>query len=141
MQRNTMGILVLLAFAVVLAAATVQAQTRLIASVPFDFSLGQQSMAAGKYEVGYMSELVAVVRNADTGVSQLLIRSEHVQAYRVQRAKLVFNKYGHQYFLSEIWDGNSNMGIYLPKSKREKEVSLAGNQSSASSEMVIVAMN
>jgi hypothetical protein len=141
MQRNMSGILGLLVFAVALAVPTVQAQSRFVATVPFDFTLGQAAMPAGIYEVGQMSDQVAVIRNSTNGVAQLLIKSGHVQSLKVQRAKLVFNKYGNEYFLCEIWDGNSNIGIHLPKSPREKEISLAANRISDPAAIVIVAMN
>jgi hypothetical protein len=37
-------------------------------------------------------------------------------------AKLVFNRYGDQYFLSKIWPGSSPAGRGLPKSRLEREV-------------------
>ena len=43
--------------------------------------------------------------------------------------------------LREIWDGRSNVGIQLPRSKREKELSLAANHLHDSPEIVVVAMN
>ena len=36
--------------------------------------------------------------------------------------KLVFNKYGDEYFLSQIWKAGSNRGNELRKSRREAEV-------------------
>ena len=55
-----------------------------------------------------------------------------------QSPKLVFHKYGDQYFLSQIWDGQNDTGIQLAESKREKETKMAGLTSA--SETVIVAM-
>jgi hypothetical protein len=40
-------------------------------------------------------------------------------------AKLYFNHYGDQYFLTEIWDGYINEGLVLPRSHTERE--LAGS--------------
>ena len=36
--------------------------------------------------------------------------------------KLVFNRYGDQYFLSKIWAPSSDTGRELPKSRLEREV-------------------
>jgi hypothetical protein len=36
--------------------------------------------------------------------------------------KLVFNRYGDQYFLSKIWAASSDSGRELPKSRLEREV-------------------
>ena len=57
-----------------------------------------------------------------------------------QGATLVFNKYGSQYFLSQIWDGRSDVGLQLPKSKREKEIRLAANGLTKGPDIVVVAM-
>jgi hypothetical protein len=41
---------------------------------------------------------------------------------RANKTKLVFNRYGKQYFLSQIWVEGANCGRQLLKSNREKEV-------------------
>jgi hypothetical protein len=97
-------------------------------------------MAAGAYEVSSVSQQVDVIRNVNADSASFLIKSIHVQGARGQHARLVFNKYGNQYFLSRIWDGNSDVGIQLLKSKREKELSLAQNAFPSGPEIVIVAM-
>lgn len=38
------------------------------------------------------------------------------------KTKLVFNRYGNQYFLSQIWVKGATLGRQLPKTSREKEV-------------------
>jgi hypothetical protein len=143
MKRNISSLLSVLAMAMVFGLPQMQAQsqTQLIANVPFDFCVSQKSMAAGQYEVLSLSQQVGEFRDMDSDASQVFIKSIHVQSRDAGHARLVFNKYGDQYFLSEIWDGSSDTGIRLPKSQREKEVSLAGNRFSDGPETVIVAMN
>jgi hypothetical protein len=60
------------------------------------------------------------------------------QAAGIPHAKVVFHKYGDQYFLSQIWDGQSDIGIAFPESKREKELQWAHN--SYRPELVVIAM-
>jgi len=118
-----------------------QAQVRARASVPFGFSLNQQSMPAGAYEVSSQGNNVLVVRNLDTKEASLLIASMRVQASAnsdTPHAKLVFRKCGDQYFLAQIWDGQSHTGIAFPKSKLEKELLASGNGSQP--EVVVIAM-
>jgi hypothetical protein len=38
------------------------------------------------------------------------------------KTKLVFNLYGKQYFLSQIWVAGEHLGHQLPKTSREKEL-------------------
>ena len=137
MRPNHLGILSVLALAMVFATPAVYAQNRVVANVVFDFHLGQKAMSSGQYEVHSMSQEVAVLRDMDSNISAFLIKSMHVQGTDNEHARLVFNKYGDQYFLSQIWDG-SETGIELPKSQREKEISMA--RDAHVPETVIVAM-
>ncbi|HZL65777.1 MAG TPA: hypothetical protein VFC15_00120 [Candidatus Limnocylindrales bacterium] len=142
MKHNTYGALTMLAVALMISVPTLQAQSRVRADVPFAFSLEQTSMPAGGYEVSSIEDKVLAVRNLGTGQARLLIASMHVevsQASGTPHAKLVFNKYGDQYFLSQIWDGQSQSGIALSESKREKELKMASTNLSGP-ETVIIAM-
>ena len=82
------------------------------------------------------------MRNLDTREGRLLIAPMHKQASQgagIPHAKLVFHKYGDQYFLAEIWDGQSRIGIAFPESKREKELQIASNVATQP-ELVVIAM-
>jgi hypothetical protein len=140
--NNVYGALLILALALIVSVPMSQAQARARASVPFDFSLEQQSMPAGAYEISSLSDNVLVVRNLDTREARLLIASMRVQASEgsdAPHAKLVFHKYGDQYFLCQIWGGQSRIGIALPESKREKEVQMASS-TATQPELVVIAM-
>lgn len=139
--NNVYGALLILALALIVSVPMTQAQShaRCRASVPFDFSLDQKSMSAGAYEISSLNENVLVVRNLDTREARLLIESMKVQASEAPHAKLVFHKYGDQYFLAEIWDGQSQTGIALSESKREKEAQMASN-TQTQPEVVVLAM-
>jgi hypothetical protein len=142
MKSNVYGALMILALAMIVSAAPLaQAQARARASVPFDFNLDQKAMPAGIYEISSLSDKVLVVRNLETRDARLLIESMHVQASQAAgtpHAKLVFHKCGDEYFLAEIWDGQSRIGIAFPESKREKEVQSASYMSQP--EVVVIAM-
>jgi hypothetical protein len=69
-----------------------------------------------------------------------VIRARNLQSAKDEPAKLVFDRYGSQCFLRQIWDGNGNIGVQLPQSRREQELNLADNQFSVAPENVIVAM-
>ncbi|MGC2111307.1 MAG: hypothetical protein WA655_17465 [Candidatus Korobacteraceae bacterium] len=140
MKRNMFGVVSLFAVAMAFAVPALQAQSRVVANIGFDFYLQQKSMAAGEYEVSSISQQVDLMRNVNTDSGSFLLKSIHVQGAHGQHARLVFNKYGNQYFLSQIWDGNGDIGIQLSKSKREKELSLAQNAFPSGPEVVIVAM-
>ena len=143
MKHNIYGALTMLAVALMIGVTMSQAQSRVRADVPFAFSLEQTSMPAGNYEISSTDEKVLTVRNLDTGQARLLIASMHVEtspASATPGAKLVFHKYDDQYFLSEIWGGQSHIGVALSESKREKELKMASTNLSNGPETVIIAM-
>jgi hypothetical protein len=141
--NNVYGALMILALALIVSAPIAQAQARAKAVVPFEFNMEQQVMSAGAYEISSMSTGSALaVRNLDTREARLLIAPMYKQASQgagIPHAKLVFHKYGDQYFLAEIWDGRDNTGIAFPESKHEKEVQSASNLASQP-EVVVIAM-
>ena len=141
MKCSVFGALIILVFALIVSIPMPQAQVRSRASVPFDFSLAQKSMPAGVYEISSVNEKVLAVRNLETREARLLIESMRIEASQAagtQHAKLVFRKYGDQYFLAEIWDGQSHLGIAFPESKHEQELKWAGDTDQP--EVVVIAM-
>jgi len=140
MQRSPSLILGFLVLAMAIAAPAMLAQSRVEANVPFAFVMNDQSLAAGHYEVASRGQQLAIIRSTQSGVGYFLIKSQHVQSRYVEGPKLVFNRYGDVYFLSQIWDGQGDTGIQLPRSQREKELRLADSSFSSGPEVVIVAM-
>ena len=75
--------------------------TKLRVTVPFDFQSGSTHLSAGTYTVGLDSQHIMHIQG-ENSVSVSLSRGEddHTQS---SRSKLVFRKYGNQYFLREVW--------------------------------------
>jgi hypothetical protein len=92
----------------VLAIASVQAQTpgRVEVTVPFDFVAGKATLKAGAYTVKRMAGNALAIRSAD-GKTTAMVNAPLAIGSRESRSgqRLVFNKYGDQYFLSQVWMG------------------------------------
>jgi hypothetical protein len=90
----------------VLAIASAQAQTpsRAEVNIPFDFSAGTAKLKAGVYTVKRMTGNALAIRSAD-GKTTALVNAPLTLGSRDSKAgqRLVFNKYGDEYFLSQIW--------------------------------------
>jgi hypothetical protein len=97
---------------------------RVKADIPFNFTVGNKEFKAGTYSVGRLP-------GARTG-DILIVRSEdgdEVGNYNVNpaygkgesKAKLVFHRYGSQYFLAQVFDGQGGEGAQFMKSKAERE--------------------
>lgn len=102
------------------------------ANVPFDFIVGDKTLQAGKIvtavpgsEAGPMT-----IRNTDNGQHALRIARSLRGAHSSDPAKLVFRKYGNQYFLAEVWlPGLRVWEVMKSRSERalEREIRLARN--------------
>ena len=89
-----------------LAMASVNAQTpsRVEVSIPFDFYAGKATLKAGSYSIKRTSENLVTIRSAD-GKTTALVNAPLSIASRDSKAgeRLVFNQYGEQFFLSQVW--------------------------------------
>jgi hypothetical protein len=136
MARHFFGILTTMALALLIS-VPLSAQTIATAIVPFDFTVGQTQLSAGTYEISKVAHAAGIeIRNTKAGQSVLsVVRSEHSRK-NDSRTRLVFNRYGDTYFLSQVSRGLGAGVMQLPTSKLEKEVRIA---SSGASQKVDVA--
>ncbi|MBA3440034.1 MAG: hypothetical protein H0T92_09230 [Pyrinomonadaceae bacterium] len=124
MKQQGLRIFAMLAFYAMLAAAPANAQSQ--ADIPFDFQISNEKIPAGQYTVTRSNQnsgtTVLLLRNADgRGIEMFVPMS--VQARESQdQGKLVFHKYGDQYFLYQVWEAGTNAGHELRKSRRERAV-------------------
>ena len=108
-----------------LAAASMYAQgsQKLTVQVPFGFHVGSSTLPSGEYTVDTDAAPGIVRLRSTYSTSTVMIQSMSVQAHSVpSQGKLIFNKYGDEYFLSQIWKAGNNTGNELRKSRREAEV-------------------
>ena len=106
---------------VCLAAVSLLAQDSLNVTIPFDFTVGAKSFSAGDYTVRPAAPSVVTIRSVD-GRSAAMAMTFGVESTKTPgKPKLVFHRYGDQYFLSQIWDTGSR-GKQLQPSAAEKEL-------------------
>jgi hypothetical protein len=135
-KKNLLSLAMSLA---VLMSAAAQAQsTHMKVTVPFEFTAGNVKLPAGEYEVkalgtwgGPALSVQNVNSNAGSIFASISCRSQKPTA----DAKLVFYRYGQQYFLAEVWNQNSFSGRQIKINQRQTE--LARNQSK--DEVVLIA--
>jgi len=95
--------------------------TTIVAKVPFEFVIGNQVMPAGDWVVQAQSGDILALRNYDARKS-VLAASMRDDEKPENRTVLVFERYGDQYFLSQIKVENTNLTYKLPKGRAEKEL-------------------
>lgn len=87
------------------AVASVEAQTasRVEVQIPFEFTAGKTTLKPGVYTVKRMSGNLVQLKNAD-GKAVILNAPVNLSSTKPEATeRLVFNKYGHEYFLAQIW--------------------------------------
>ncbi len=98
---------------------------RVNANIPFDFTVGNKEFKAGRYSVDRLfassTSDTLIIRSADNSEAANF-NVNKVNGKGSSQARLVFRRYGNQYFLGQIFDGQSSEGYGLLKSKAEREV-------------------
>jgi hypothetical protein len=135
MKKKLYSTFAMLGLAILLTVASVQAQSvgKLEVNVPFEFQVGSQTFPAGQYSVKRLSQSSMLIRSADGQLSLIAQTPKALTSDEKGKAlmeKLVFNKYGQQYFLSQVWMVRGSDGRELFKSDAEQQA--ASNQAVAS---------
>ena len=122
MKRITASALI--AFASFAAAGSALAQDRAAqATVPFDFTVGNKLLPPGTYIITPQDYGVIMIQNPRRNITVLTTTTFDSREPR-SGGKLVFNKYGDQYFLREVLCASASLSVDLPQSKQEKRVHL-----------------
>ncbi len=94
----------------------------LIAKVPFGFYAGDIKLPAGEYRIVAIENGVMKIFNRDTNTPAIFntftVRNLGLEPIP---GKLVFHRYGQDYFLSEMWWAGQSVGSKTMSSKRERE--------------------
>jgi hypothetical protein len=128
---------ILAVLAVLLTAVTASAQqSKVTATVPFNFVAGDRVYPAGDYAFTNNGNVLQIKKaEAAAGVMTLSQACESLNPS--ENTKLVFHRMGGYYILRQIWVAGRSIGRELPRS--QTEVRLAQNH--ADSKSVIVAAN
>jgi hypothetical protein len=141
MKKQTLKAVTMLVSIIALAFATAvvsNAQSRtqqLNADIPFDFVVGNKTLAAGQYSVRPISsDGGTLVRSRDGRHSAIRLTNGVIADAPKKQASLTFRRYGNTYFLAQVWMVGSTEGREMIKSKAERAVEreLARNSSSNS---------
>jgi hypothetical protein len=109
---------------------TANAQEDVTASVPFEFSVNNQRLAAGKYQIKSVSDHFLVLRDASTGKSQFLMVSPAWVDVTQSRGRLVFHACGGRHYLSQVWIQGKNGYSNLMQTRSERQAMIAAKMPS-----------
>lgn len=131
---------VLFAVTVLLMATATQAQeTKIRASVPFDFVVADRVYPAGEYFLNSKADNNAVIwiENSQETALMHVLSNECSGITPSAKTKLVFRRMGDNYFLYQVWIAGNLSGREFPKS--HTEVQLAQNHRKP--ELISIAAN
>jgi hypothetical protein len=121
---TTLMLIVVLALTTAIASAKAQSANRVVADIPFEFSVGYKTMPAGEYSVRTVTTAGdgLMIQSADGKSSALRLSEATERAKDKSHARLVFHKYGERYFLAEVWNGADRSGRQLLESQEERAI-------------------
>lgn len=105
------------------------------AAIPFDFIVGEKTMPAGRYIVSSATSdgTGLKIQNHNGKSSAFRLSNPLVEKSQKRKIRMVFHRYGQQYFLTQVWSGDGN-GCELKRSKLEpKHQELASHNSAVDS--------
>ncbi len=125
MKKQFLSAITMCSCILLLACASVQAQSAptLVADIPFDFTIAKKSLPAGRYIVQSGSsdgKITRLIHSSDNDVSMYLLTNSVQTSTAPEQGKLVFRRYGDQYFLAQIWTPGDNYGRELPIRHKER---------------------
>ena len=127
MKRQAISLVSLLTLLLVAGSAIAQT-VHVRADVPFNFAVGNKTYPAGTYTVETLNDRdskVLVLQAGDGNASTMIFSNAAERLKPADKTKLVFSRYGNQYFLSQVWLSGAIRGHELPKSSREREIAKA----------------
>jgi hypothetical protein len=134
----------IIVFAYVTAIAS-NAQSRgreLRADIPFDFVVGDKTLAAGKYSVDQFPTGPGngiLVRSRNGGHSAVRLTDLLESNAPKEKTTLTFHRYGNMYFLAQVWIAGSKEGRELIMSKAERSADRELAQNSRPEIVTIIA--
>jgi hypothetical protein len=92
------------------------------AQVPFDFHIGDKMVPSGDYTVAAANDDGSALRIRSASgreCATTLANAKQAKVNAKSSPRLVFHKYGEQYFLAAVW-GDGETGREIPESGRER---------------------
>lgn len=115
----------LIGLGLLLATASAYAQTGVVkANVPFNFIVNKTELPAGSYRIHALGVTgsAMTIQSPDGKFTQAFLSNACSSQQAQKTSKLIFHRYGSQYFLAEIWQSGNDRGQELPQSGRETEI-------------------
>lgn len=115
MKRNTAKTLSLFAILALATTAGYAQQITVLAKVPFEFTVGKQTLPAGEYIIQRLTPSALIVSNRNNRFSTVLLPESLSSSLEGSNPKLKFERTNGQSALSEIWADSTGYKVQIPK--------------------------
>lgn len=129
MKKQTYVTAMMILLLTVIGLSSANAQTsggqQMSASIQFDFKVGNKTLPAGEYIVLCLnpaSNQKVLQLLARDGGATVMVQTNGVIGKANDSARLIFNRYGDQYFFAQAWLPGDNTGMRVIKSSYEKRI-------------------
>ena len=117
-----LAVLTVCGAALTIVPANAQSDSRALANIPFDFSVGNTTLKAGSYSLEQLQSGILALSSSDNEEHQFAMTFPSDADQQSQKSHLVFIRYGSEVFLKKVsLSGNEN-SYELPESRREREI-------------------
>ena len=106
--------------------ASAQSSTTLVVNIPFTFQTDKQILPAGKYHIEHESDSMILLRGPGNAAGFVMMHGTS-KTHASDHGTVVFDRYGDQYFLRQVWTAGNSNGLECAKSRAEKAALIAQN--------------
>jgi hypothetical protein len=142
-MKRIAAIALFVASTLLTAGSAVAQDHRVKATVPFNFTVNNSWLPAGTYTIGSNASTPNILSIRDRATSVHILAMGLTDPRDSEKVgKLVFHRYGNQYFLSEIRCGLASMNVHFPATKLEKKARTQTQEAGLRvSDDVLIALN
>lgn len=126
--ERVIALAALVLFVTVSSSVFAQTDHQMVIDIPFNFTVGDKAMIAGKYVVRPNrkdSDLAWVIQNKESGKAAIILTRPVQATENQENAKFVFRKYDDLYILSEFWGSGTTTGREIQVTNRERQLTKA----------------
>ena len=128
-SARTLITIALLFTAVGLFAQTTPSQRLMTVNIPFAFGVEGHSLPAGEYLVLTVTPERSIrIASADGKHSAVVNTLPNYASAPSENSRLVFHRYGDEYFLTQVWTVGQNLARNSLSTKRAMEIASSGGK-------------
>ena len=135
LKSMLLAVITVFGMALTIVPAHAQNDSRVVANIPFEFSVGNTTLKAGNYRVEQLESGLISLSSQDGKEQRFALTFPGTSDEQKSEPYLVFIRYGNESFLRKISISDDHDCLELPESSRERE--LIKNQAGAEVSLLI----